>query len=29
VAGEFKGTVSKKAPKATVGPDGRSIIESP
>jgi hypothetical protein len=29
VAGEFKGTVSNKAPKATIGPDGRSIIESP
>jgi hypothetical protein len=29
VAGEFKGTVSRKAPKATIGPDGRSIIETP
>jgi hypothetical protein len=29
VSGEFKGTVSNKAPKATIGPDGRSIIESP
>jgi hypothetical protein len=29
VAGEFKGVISAKAPKATIGPDGRSIIESP
>jgi hypothetical protein len=29
ISGEFKGTVSSKAPKATIGPDGRSIIESP
>jgi hypothetical protein len=29
VSGEFQGTVSNKAPKATIGPDGRSIIESP
>jgi hypothetical protein len=29
VSGDFKGTVSTKAPKATIGPDGRSIIESP
>jgi hypothetical protein len=29
VSGEFQGVVSNKAPKATVGPDGRSIIESP
>jgi hypothetical protein len=29
VSGEFRGTVSNKAPKATIGPDGRSIIESP
>ena len=29
IAGVFSGVVSNKAPKATVGPDGRSIIESP
>ncbi|MDX6479332.1 MAG: hypothetical protein QOG29_1919 [Gaiellaceae bacterium] len=29
VAGVFNGVVSNKAPKATVGPDGRSIIETP
>ena len=29
VSGEFKGVISNKAPKATIGPDGRSIIESP
>jgi hypothetical protein len=29
VFGVFSGEVSAKAPKATVGPDGRSIIESP
>jgi hypothetical protein len=29
VSGEFKGTISTKAPKATIGPDGHSIIESP
>ena len=29
VSGEFRGNVSHKAPKATIGPDGRSIIESP
>jgi hypothetical protein len=29
VSGEFKGKVSNKPPKATIGPDGRSIIESP
>jgi hypothetical protein len=29
ISGEFKGVISNKAPKATIGPDGRSIIESP
>jgi hypothetical protein len=29
VSGEFRGNVARKAPKATIGPDGRSIIESP
>jgi hypothetical protein len=29
IAGELRGRVSNKAPKATIGPDGRSIIESP
>ena len=29
IVGVFSGVVSNKAPKATVGPDGRSIIESP
>jgi hypothetical protein len=29
IAGEFRGRVSNKAPKATIGPDGHSIIESP
>jgi hypothetical protein len=29
VSGEFKGQVAHKASKAEVGPDGRSIIESP
>jgi hypothetical protein len=29
ISGEFQGVVSNKAPKATIGPDGRSIIESP
>jgi hypothetical protein len=29
VSGELRGRVSNKAPNATIGPDGRSIIESP
>ena len=29
VSGEFRGNVVHKAPKATIGPDGRSIIQSP
>jgi hypothetical protein len=29
INGEFKGVISRKAPKATVGPDGTSIIEEP
>jgi hypothetical protein len=29
VSGELRGRVSNKAPSATIGPDGRSIIESP
>lgn len=28
IAGEFKGVVSNKAPKATVGDDGKTVIES-
>jgi hypothetical protein len=27
--GEFKGVIARKAPKATIGPDDRSIIEEP
>jgi hypothetical protein len=27
VSGEFKGTISRKAPKATIGPDGTTVIE--
>jgi hypothetical protein len=27
IAGEFKGTISRKAPKATIGPDGTTVIE--
>lgn len=27
IAGEFKGKISNRAPKATVGPDGRTVIE--
>jgi hypothetical protein len=27
VAGEFKGVIARKAPKATIGPDGKTIIE--
>jgi hypothetical protein len=29
ISGEFKGVIAHKPPKATIGPDGRSIIESP
>lgn len=29
INGEFKGTISRKAPKATIGPDDRTIIEEP
>jgi hypothetical protein len=29
INGEFKGVISRKAPKASVGPDGQSIIEQP
>jgi hypothetical protein len=28
ISGEFKGEVSNKAPKATVGDDGKTVIES-
>jgi hypothetical protein len=27
ISGEFKGEISKKAPKATIGPDGKTVIE--
>jgi acetyl-CoA carboxylase beta subunit len=27
ISGEFKGDISNKAPKATVGPDGHTVIE--
>jgi hypothetical protein len=29
ISGEFSGDVSRVAPKATVGPDGHTVIESP
>jgi hypothetical protein len=29
INGEFKGTIQRKAPKASIGPDGHSIIEEP
>jgi hypothetical protein len=29
ISGEFRGTVSRKAPQAVIGPDGHSIIETP
>ena len=29
INGEFKGVISRKAPKATIGPDDRTIIEEP
>jgi hypothetical protein len=28
ISGEFKGTVSRVAPKASIGPDGETVIES-
>jgi hypothetical protein len=27
ISGEFKGEISKKAPQATIGPDGQTVIE--
>jgi hypothetical protein len=27
ISGEFKGVISNKAPKATIGPDGQTVIE--
>jgi hypothetical protein len=29
IAGEFKGEISRKAPKATVADDGTTVIEQP
>lgn len=29
IAGEFKGTISDKAPKASVGDDGKTVVEEP
>jgi hypothetical protein len=28
IAGEFHGTISRKAPKATVGPDGKTVVQT-
>ena len=29
ISGEFKGEVSRKAPKSAIGPDGKTVIEVP